>query len=100
VMPGMLLERLPAETPLATVAQHHMQRIEAHLRSHHPLKPVLHICAEEVEAARQRAAASRVQAAPEPQPFTVEALHNLGVPPRLALLIAGDFAEAAASLPL
>ena len=97
---GMLLERLPAETPLATVAQRHMQRIEAHLRSHHPLKPVLHTCAEEVEAARRRAAASPAQTALAPQPYTVEALHQLGVPPRLALLIAGDFAETTASLPL
>ena len=93
--PGILVERVPAETALAEIAQLHMQRIENHMRQRQPLRPLIHTCAEEIEAAQQRAQMVRA-----PQPLTVEALRELGIPPRLALLIAGDCAEAPETLSL
>ncbi len=93
--PGIEVERMPASTALAEIARRHMQRIEQHMREHHPLRPLIHTCAEEVETAQQRAQTVRT-----PQPVTVEALRELGIPQRLALLIAGDCAEASATLSL
>ena len=92
---GLLLERLPPETPLELLALRHMQRLEQHLCLGHPLKALIHTSAGEVEAARQRMLAGRPAAA-----FSVDSLLELGVSPRLALLIAGDCAEAAETLPL
>ena len=93
--PGTGVERLPADTPPAAVAHRHMQRIEQYLREHQSLRPVINTCAAEIEAALRRAQTVRT-----PRPLTVAGLQNLGVPSRLALLIAGDCAEAAESLPL
>jgi len=98
--PAMQVEQLAAETPLAVLALRHMQRIEAHLREVQSLKPLIHTCAAEVEAAQQRAQASRTRPSHATQPLTPQALRDLGVPPRLALLIAGDCAEAAETLTL
>ncbi len=98
--PAMRVEQLPPETPPAMVALRHMQRIEAHLRDAHTLKPLIHTCVGEVEAAQQRALASRSRPSHATPLLTPQALRDLGVPPRLALLIAGDFAEAPESLTL
>src|SRR5882757_2555983 len=43
--PGIEVERLPAATALAQIAQRHMQRIEQYMREHHPLRPLIHTCA-------------------------------------------------------
>ncbi|WP_029923469.1 hypothetical protein [Nevskia soli] len=93
--PGTGVERLPADTDPAAVAHRHMQRIEQYMRENQPLRPVIHACAAEIEAALLRAQTVR-----RPQPLTVAALQNLGMPPHLALLIAGDCAETAEPLPL
>ncbi len=97
---AMQVEQLPAETPVAAVALRHMQRIEAHLREGHSLKPLIHTCAGEVETAQRRALASRSRPSHAAQPLTPQALRDLGVPPHLALLIAGHCAEAAETLTL
>lgn len=93
--PGTEVDRLPADTAPATMALRHMQRIEQYLREHQPLRPVINTCAAEIEVALQRAQTVRT-----PQPLTVAGLQDLGVPAHLALLIAGDCAETAESLPL
>lgn len=92
--PGMLLEQLPAHTPLAALALRHMQRLEACLRELHPLKPLIQTCAEDVEAAQQRRAHAPAAT------LDVDTLHRLGVPPRLARLIGGACAAPAETLPL
>lgn len=93
--PGVEVEQLPAATALAEIAQRHMQRIEQYMGEHHPLRPLIHTCTEEVEAAQQRALSVRTL-----RPITVDILRDLGVPSRLALLIAGDCAETRETLPL
>ncbi len=93
-LPGSRLERLPPATSIALAALRHMQRIEAALLAEHPLKPLIHTCADEVEAARR----SRTSGAA--RPLTVPGLCALGVPAHLAQLIAGDCVEAAETLRL
>lgn len=93
--PGTGVERLPADTAPAAIALRHMQRIDQYMREHQPLHPVINTCAAEIEAALRRAQTLRTS-----HPLTVAGLQDLGVPARLALLIAGDCAESAESLPL
>lgn len=101
--PGVEIERLPPQTPLADLALRHMQRLEAGLRRRHPLKALIHADAGEVGAAAQRllAAAQRLlerrsQVQRPAQPLSVDELRQLGVPERLALMIAGECATAEA----
>jgi len=91
---GIQLEQLPAHTPIAVLALRHMQRIETALRDSHPLKVLVHTCADDVEAARRRQAAGAIT------PITVAALRDLGVAPRWAQLIAGNCAATAEALQL
>jgi hypothetical protein len=85
-VPGRETVCLPQHLPAAAVAQRHMQRLEAYLRSHSPLKPLIQLGIVEVLAAENRAHGLR----PAPgQALTVEMLRQLGVAPHLAWLIAG-----------
>ena len=95
---GVELERLPPQTSIAVLVLRHMQRIEMALRDSHPLKILIHTCADEVEAARQRARARHIQTTGVTAPITVAGLRDVGVAPRWALLIAGDCAATAEAL--
>ncbi|MDR3419090.1 MAG: hypothetical protein P4L83_23185 [Nevskia sp.] len=79
------IERLTPEASLAALAQRHMQRIEAYLREHHPIKPLIHGGTEESGPVEAEA---KARLAPQTA-MTVDGLRELGVAPHLARLIAG-----------
>ncbi len=87
---GLDLEQLPLDTPIAAVALRHMQRIEAALLRRYPLKLRIHGGAGQRWRSRD--------AGPPVHPLSAEELRELGVPARLALIIAGD-CTATAELP-
>jgi hypothetical protein len=80
-------EQLPQDTPLADLALRHFQRVGAALLQRHPLKLRIHGAAEAVGSERPRSRAS--------QHLSVAELRELGVPERLALVIAGDCVDTA-----
>ncbi|HZR35378.1 MAG TPA: hypothetical protein VFA75_08365 [Nevskia sp.] len=90
---GIELEVLPLDTPVAMLALRHMQRLGQALLQRHPLKLRIR-AADEIDGA----AWQRPDAGPSRPPLGVAELCRLGVPDRLARMIAGDCA-AAAELP-
>jgi hypothetical protein len=83
---GAELEVLPLDTPIATLALRHMQRVGEALLRRHPLKLRI-LGASEPGSAEQRHGSAPV--------LGVAELRQLGVPERLALMIAGDCADTA-----
>ncbi len=87
---GVELEVLPLDTPVAALALRHMERLDQALLRRHPLKLRIHGADETAVDARQPCDAGSSRPA-----LGVAELCELGVPERLALMIAGDCAVTA-----
>jgi hypothetical protein len=93
------LHLLAPETLALAAAHKHMRALETHLHDHSPLKPVILLDIGEVLDAERRIRQRSLRAAPA-YPLSLEALHQLGVAPHLARLIAGPCADNRETLPI
>jgi len=89
---GVELEVLPMDTPVAALALRHMHRLGEILLRRHPLKPRVHN-ADEIGGAERRL--RQHGTAPCRPALSVVELCELGVPKRLAVMIAGDCVDTA-----